>query len=58
MEDLIHLTRNLFLTEEDSIANASGDNDYNNMVAGMLDLGQTCLMVTTIATQGFIVAIV
>lgn len=46
MEDLAHLTRNLFLTEEDNAGSAKGDNDCNSMLAGLLDLGQTCLKVT------------
>jgi hypothetical protein len=49
MEDLAHLTRNLFLTEEDNVGSAKGDNDCNGMLAGLLDLGQTCLKVTVFA---------
>jgi len=51
MEDLAHLTINLFLTEEDNAGSTKGDNDCNSMLAGLLDLGQTCLKVSFFGIQ-------
>lgn len=47
MEDVLQLTRNLVLAKEDSNDSTEGDQNCNELLARMLDLGQTCQKVNS-----------